>query len=74
MTERKTSMQKFRQSNTRIDYYPYGPALDAITRLHAQHPHFCRREIIDLMVMEGAKKFFPDTSPLSGNFQETNKC
>lgn len=59
-TKSESAMQKFRRENFRVDYYPIPEAVSAIERLRQSKPGVCTRELIDILVMEGIKTFFPE--------------
>jgi len=55
----QTKMQKFRRENQRIDYYPLPESAAAIERLHQLFPDASKRQVLDMLVDEGIKAFFP---------------
>lgn len=64
MTSKKkpeTHLQKFRRHNPRFDYYAMPDAAAAIERLRQLHPDASKRQVIDMLVEEGAKAFFPES-------------
>ena len=60
-TKPKTAMQKFRCENPRIDYFPTEDAVAAIERLRKAKPGVCTRELLDMLVVEGGKAWFPES-------------
>lgn len=63
---KQTSIQKFRQENRRIDYYPTDLAQAAIDRCSKLFPELSMREAIDLLVTKGIHAF-PEASTLPAN-------
>lgn len=55
MTKPASRMQKFRQENLRIDYYPAKEAAAAIERLRQSYPGESTRLLVDMLVCAGIK-------------------
>ena len=66
-----SAVRKFRKENPRIDYFPTPDAVAAIERLRKANPGFCTRELIDMLVVEGGKAWFPE---IGGTVRTVNKC
>jgi hypothetical protein len=49
------SMQRFRQNNRRIDYYPTESASAAIQTMRDANPSWSLRELVDYLVVTGYK-------------------
>lgn len=58
----ETHLQKFRRHNPRFDYYAMPDAAAAIERLRQLHPDASKRQAIDMLVEEGVKAFFPEST------------
>ncbi len=56
-----SAVRKFRKENPRIDYFPTPDAVAAIERLRKKTPNASTRELIDTLVVEGCKSWFPET-------------
>jgi hypothetical protein len=52
---KRGSMQRFRQNNRRIDYYPAERAARAIDALQEINPTYSLRELVDYLVVTGYK-------------------
>ena len=61
-TKPETHLQKFRRHNPRFDYYAMPDAAAAIERLRQLHPDASKRQVIDMLVEEGVKAFFPEST------------
>jgi hypothetical protein len=57
----ETPLKKFRRQNPRFDYYAMPGAAAAIERLHQRYPDASKRQVIDMLVEEGVKAFFPES-------------
>ena len=61
-----TALQKFRKTYVRIDYFPGDPARLALERMRRANPGRSTRELLDFLVLAGAKAQFPETAIVSG--------
>ena len=68
---RRSAVRRFRKKNPRIDYFPTPDAVAAIERLRRAHPSTCTRELLDMLVVEGGKSWFPE---IGGAVRTVNKC
>ena len=55
----KGRLQAFRKLNPRIDIYPTAEAYAAIHRLKAKFPARTLREVVDMLIIQGCKAYFP---------------
>ncbi len=60
MTDRQLAMQRFRKVNPRLDYFPTPEAATAIAQMQLTFPSYSKREVVDMLVVEGIKSFFPE--------------
>ena len=58
-----TALQKFRRTYPRVDYFPDVPAAQAIEKMRQAHPGRSTREVIDALVIAGAKALYPESPP-----------
>lgn len=61
-----TSLQKFRNKYSRIDYYPHRDSVVAIERLRAKFPACTTRQILDVLIEAGEKSLFPESKQGKG--------
>ena len=59
-------LEKFRQVNPRIDYYPTPEAMAAIEWLRERHPKASTRELIDALVGKGKEALSGKAKPQAG--------
>ncbi|MDD5029857.1 MAG: hypothetical protein PHH58_10205 [Rhodoferax sp.] len=60
MQNQRAPMKTFRRKYLRIDYYPTQDAVAAIERLRNAKPGVCTRELLDTLVVQGCKSWFPE--------------
>ena len=70
-TTPETPLQKFRRTYPRVDYFPDVEAHKAIKRMRLAHPGKSTRDLIDALVCAGGKTYFPETSGMLKNVEET---
>lgn len=68
---KRSAVRKFRKENRRIDYFPTPDAVAAIERLRRAHPGTCTRELLDMLVVEGGKSWFPE---IGGTVRTVDIC
>ena len=56
-----TALQKFRKTYPRVDYFPDVTAHAAIAKMRQVQPGKSTREVIDALVIAGAKALFPES-------------
>lgn len=59
----QSAVQKFRKTYPRVDYFPDTLAHQAIARMRQAQPGKSTREVIDALVIAGAKALFPESQP-----------
>ena len=59
-SKQQSALQKFRNTYPRVDYFPDTLAYQAITKMRLALPGKSTREVIDALVIAGAKALFPE--------------
>ena len=70
-TTPETSIQKFRRTYPRVDYFPDVEAHKVIQRMRLAKPGKSTRELIDALVCAGGKTYFSETGVVLKHVQET---